>query len=279
LLLALLDTLSLFRTYVPGNVGACGGGSAPPRYWSSTFVSFEQCCHRFSFDVPRSRFPLLLGAGAHPLSPLSPSNILERLRSAHELDISSGHLAWPGLAAVYRTEHADDPSDSAGSDGVMEIKINSGGVVYFAVFQYLKPPREQGEAASGAPRRASLGGPVQQHVSQMAVTTSQEGPAVVVRAYGSQGMTQLSVPSPTNAQRPVPASPPLSPAQHGSCDPAVPAVVGDADRAGGEAHGLKVRVGPRMSPDSAGAGRPSEVPPSHLFDSLLGICWNDWCCA
>jgi hypothetical protein len=249
-------------------------------------VSFERCCHRLSFDIPRSRFPLLLGAGAHPLSPLSPSNILERLGSAHELDISSGHLAWPGLAAVYRTEHADDPSDSAGSDGVMEIKINSGGVVYFAVFQYPKPPREQGEAASGAPRRASLGGPVPQHVSQMAVTTSQEGPAVVVRAYGSHGMTQLSFPSPTNAQRvgpgaspsekldgdqavrsglptsvanPVPASPPLSPAQHGSCGPAVPA----SDRAGGEARGLKLRVGTRMSPDSVGAGRPSEVPPSH----------------
>lgn len=209
-----------------------------------------------------------------PLSPLSPANILERLGSARELDIASEKLDWSGLAAVYRTEHADEPSDS-GSDGVMEIKINSGGVVYFAAFQYPKPPREQGEGGpseTGGTHRGNLGSPLgPYHASQMAVTTSQEGAAMVVRAYGSQGMTQLTFPSPMTAHPGAtspgaPLEPAAPPSPQGASGQELDTGAGP-ERSEATGAGLKVRTASRMAKPSAGTAK-TTLPISRLLQRV-----------
>lgn len=63
----------------------------------------------------------------------------ERLSNASELDVLADDFDWNRLVSVHRTEHAesedDDRSDGRDSIGSIELTVNSGGVVYFAMFQ------------------------------------------------------------------------------------------------------------------------------------------------
>ncbi|KAG0609818.1 hypothetical protein M758_7G016200 [Ceratodon purpureus] len=63
----------------------------------------------------------------------------ERLSNAVELDVLAEDFDWSNLLSVHRTEHAeseeDEISDGRDSIGSVEVTVNSGGVVYYAMFR------------------------------------------------------------------------------------------------------------------------------------------------
>ncbi|CAM6111928.1 unnamed protein product [Calypogeia fissa] len=77
-------------------------------------------------------------------SDFSESSLKERLGKAIELDIRSGKFSWDSLLTVCRTEHVKSSEQEDDMCGAIE--VNSGGVVYYSLFQ--SESSESGEAAA-----------------------------------------------------------------------------------------------------------------------------------
>ncbi|KAG6549053.1 hypothetical protein Mapa_009496 [Marchantia paleacea] len=76
---------------------------------------------------------------------LNEISLKERLKKATELDIEPDKISWKTLSTVCRTEHMQEVADDDNA-GAIEVNVNSGGVVYFALFQ--AEGADSGEAAA-----------------------------------------------------------------------------------------------------------------------------------
>ncbi|CAM6036687.1 unnamed protein product [Sphagnum compactum] len=88
-------------------------------------------------------------------------SLKERLKNATELDVMS-KISWNNLASVHRTEHTLD-SDETSEDninavGITEVTVNSGGVVYFALFQnsHMGDAKQKPEESENASEAAAV---------------------------------------------------------------------------------------------------------------------------
>ncbi|CAK9238096.1 unnamed protein product [Sphagnum jensenii] len=88
-------------------------------------------------------------------------SLKERLKNATELDVMS-KISWSNLASVHRTEHTLD-SDETSEDninavGITEVTVNSGGVVYFALFQnsHMGDAKQKPEESENASEAAAV---------------------------------------------------------------------------------------------------------------------------
>ncbi|XP_020272885.1 dual specificity protein phosphatase PHS1 isoform X2 [Asparagus officinalis] len=69
----------------------------------------------------------------------SEPNLWERLGSAAMLDIESGDFSWDGLSSLHHTEHTSSAEHSEDEmNKPLEMTVNSGGVVFFALFNTLE---------------------------------------------------------------------------------------------------------------------------------------------
>ncbi|XP_024530549.1 dual specificity protein phosphatase PHS1 [Selaginella moellendorffii] len=65
-------------------------------------------------------------------------SVHERLQKAADININSSDFKWERLVSLHTTEHANDTEDEekeATAPASLEVNVNSGGIVYFAVFQ------------------------------------------------------------------------------------------------------------------------------------------------
>lgn len=70
-----------------------------------------------------------------PMDQPSEPNLWERLGNAAMLDIESGDFSWDGLSSLHHTEHTSSAEHSEDElNKPLEVTVNSGGVVFFALF-------------------------------------------------------------------------------------------------------------------------------------------------
>ncbi|XP_024385430.1 dual specificity protein phosphatase PHS1 [Physcomitrium patens] len=89
--------------------------------------------------VEDDKVEILSDGEGSDIQALPEMRLKERLSNAAELDVLAKDLDWSNLLSVHRTEHAqsedDESSDGRDSIGSIEMTVNSGGVVYFAMFR------------------------------------------------------------------------------------------------------------------------------------------------
>ncbi|XP_056684129.1 dual specificity protein phosphatase PHS1 isoform X2 [Spinacia oleracea] len=95
--------------------------------------------HRTSFDLDTPLREGELAIGPEDSSPSDQAtgiNLWERLGEAVMLDIESSTFSWDNLSSLHHTEHSGstDQSDDDMSKA-LEVTVNSGGVVFFALFK------------------------------------------------------------------------------------------------------------------------------------------------
>lgn len=111
----------------------------------------------FPHRPPSLDLDMPLGTGESAIDPkdLSPSeqatgiNLWERLGKAAMLDIESSTFCWDNLSSLHHTEHSGstDQSDDDMSKA-LEVTVNSGGVVFFALFKPANDDCKLREAAA-----------------------------------------------------------------------------------------------------------------------------------
>lgn len=70
-----------------------------------------------------------------PSDPVSEMSLWERLGNAAMLDIESSDFSWDGLSSLHHTEHTSSAEHSEEEmNRALEVTVNSGGVVFFALF-------------------------------------------------------------------------------------------------------------------------------------------------
>lgn len=92
-------------------------------------------CHERSIEVNNSGGLDCESDNLQPPDQDSEPNLWERLGNAAMLDIESGDFSWDGLSSLHHTEHTSSAEYSEDEmNKPMEVTVNSGGVVFFALF-------------------------------------------------------------------------------------------------------------------------------------------------
>ncbi|KAL5983680.1 hypothetical protein ACLOJK_017771 [Asimina triloba] len=76
---------------------------------------------------------------SEPCEPATETSLWERLGKAAMLDIDSSEFSWYTLSSLHHTEHSSSTEQSEDeTNRAIEVTVNSGGVVFFAMFNRLE---------------------------------------------------------------------------------------------------------------------------------------------
>ncbi|KAJ4728870.1 Dual specificity protein phosphatase phs1 [Melia azedarach] len=102
------------------------------RYRSS---GFPHCIHRLDSMPTSFEESSVDHKGAAPAEQAPEINLWEKLGKAAMLDIESSIFSWDMLSSLHHTEHSSSTDQSEDEmNKALEVTVNSGGVVFFALF-------------------------------------------------------------------------------------------------------------------------------------------------
>ncbi|RWR76489.1 dual specificity protein phosphatase PHS1 [Cinnamomum micranthum f. kanehirae] len=124
------------------------------RYRSSGFPSRSRRLEdmpfgSLSFNRPHSEETLADSVDSFPSEHTTEISLWERLGKAAMLDIESSEFSWHSLSSLHHTEHSSGSEFSEDEvNKAVEVIVNSGGVVFFALFSIPENDDRTQEAAS-----------------------------------------------------------------------------------------------------------------------------------
>ncbi|KAK9108594.1 hypothetical protein Syun_024605 [Stephania yunnanensis] len=110
----------------------------------------HDCRYDYEFDVEHiAGEPVLESTASHQSEQITEISLWERLGKAAMLDIESSEFSWHMLSSLHHTEHSSSTEHSEDEmTKVLEVTVNSGGVVFFALFNRIADKDSSTESAA-----------------------------------------------------------------------------------------------------------------------------------